>query len=56
MVPQFQSVLILDPPDHSVDDLRKAFRASLPVGCPVVIATKASGLLHKLRSDPGARQ
>lgn len=44
-----QSILILDPPDHSVDDLARELAALVPADCSVECLFTAQELLDRLR-------
>lgn len=49
----FSEVLILDPPDHSVADLRDAVATQLPTGCPVELIDSAASLRERLERSAG---
>lgn len=51
----FREVLILDPPGHSVGDLRAALAALLPESCPVELIDAFRSLGQRLESSSGIR-
>ncbi len=46
-----ECVYILDPPDHAVDDLRRAFDSLLPDQCELALFTDSTALIDRLRKD-----
>ncbi|HUS37947.1 MAG TPA: sigma-54 dependent transcriptional regulator [Pirellulales bacterium] len=48
-----QSVLILDPPDHCVEDLRSIFQQQVSPGCEVCLFTRADDLFDALSESKG---